>query len=86
MKGDYIDPGEAFDLVLYNMETHQNTVLFKGTETQDYIAIDWLDDKTISYRVTTYSAENKNLHEQEVKYTYDLSSQQSKADPTLKSQ
>jgi len=81
VKGDYLDPSEAFDLVLYNMETRENTVLLKGTETQDYFAIGWLDDHTLSYRVTTYSVENNDLHEQEVKYTYDLRSQQSEADP-----
>ncbi|OCT12035.1 hypothetical protein A8709_29725 [Paenibacillus pectinilyticus] len=85
IKSEYVDPPEPFDLVLYNMETHQNTVLFKGTKTQDYIAIGWLNDNTISYRLTTYSAENKNLRDQVVKYTYDLSNQLTKVDPTQKS-
>lgn len=82
IKSDYLDPGEAFDLVLYNMETRQNTVLFKGTATQDYMAIGWLDDNTISYKLTTYSAENKKLHQQEEKYIYDVSNRQTKVDPT----
>lgn len=68
-----------FDLVLYDMNTRKNTVLLKGTETLDYTAIGWLDDQTISYRMTIYRVEDKNLHGQEIKYLYDVSSKETKA-------
>ncbi|WNR42922.1 TolB family protein [Paenibacillus roseipurpureus] len=86
VKGEFIKPEQPFDLVLYNMETHQNTVLLKGTETKDYFAIGWLDSKTIGYRVSTYSAENNKLHWQDIQFAYDLSNQQTKAkaDPIRK--
>lgn len=85
VKGDYLDPSEAFDLVVYSMETRQHTVLLKGTETQDYIAAGWLDDHTLRYQATTYSTDNNDLQEREEQYAYDLTSRQIMADPTQKS-
>ena len=82
VKGDYLDPSEAFDLVLYEMETRQSTVLLNGTETQDYMASGWLDEHTLLYQVTTYSVENNDLQEREATYAYDFINRQIVADPT----
>ncbi|MCD1260924.1 hypothetical protein B5M42_019150 [Paenibacillus athensensis] len=84
LKGNYLDPGEAFDLVVYDIDKHQESILLKGTKTEDFIANGWLDSNTISYHTTTYHVVDDQIHDVDTKYTYELDSQASKADPTQK--
>jgi len=84
LKSNYLDPGEAFNLVVYDIDKHQETLLFNGTGTEDFIAAGWLDSNTISYLTTTYSVENDQIHDVTTKYMYELNSQTSRVDPTQK--
>ncbi|TXK84352.1 hypothetical protein [Paenibacillus sp. N3.4] len=83
LKGKYVDPFEAFDLVMYDIATNKEEMILKGTETEDSNAIGWLDSQTISYNLIKYSEEKGELQEENVKYKYDVKSKKSIVDEPI---
>lgn len=80
VKGHYLDPAEPFDLIIYDIAANQQEVILKGSVTEDYLAIGWLDSQTVSYDVIIYRVDNGDIQGQHVKYKYDLQSQTSTID------
>ncbi len=80
VKGHYLDPGEAFDLKLFNIASTSSAFINKGNETTDYSAIGWLDSNTISYDKVSYSVQDNEMIDESVKYKYDIRSKMSLTD------
>jgi hypothetical protein len=80
IKGKYIDPSDIFNLYTYDIATKTTSKIMEGTNNEDYSAIGWLDDLTISYDLNKYSDPNGEFKVDNLKYKYDMKSKQSVID------
>ena len=59
IKWRHIDPDKIKNLVLYDIETKKKEILFRGSDSLDYVAEGWIDNQTIKYDICKWALINK---------------------------
>lgn len=76
----YIDPGNATDVVVYNIASGKEETILQGAEAYDYKTYGWLDSSTISYDKNQYRVIDGELHIDRTRFKFDLKTKKSLED------